>query len=445
MNRKLFLSIICAASLCAAAWLVACNSHEHSYSAEVINATCTEGGYTKHTCACGDSYTDEETQPLGHNYVNTVTPPTCTEQGYTTHTCECGYSYTDGIKEPLGHDYAVSWTWDGFISATATFTCSHNEEHVERVTGNVTSADTTPATCTTEGVKTHTATVTFDGKQYTDKSEEILPAAHNLVNNVCVDCGYCAVGSQGLDMILNTDTNTYSVIGIGTCTDTEIFIPSIYNGKAVTVIEQNAFKNCNITSVTIGNGVTQIKAYAFSGCMQLTEITFSKSVKILSADCAEECNNLTNIKFNGDISDWCTLSGLQFLLVNSNQSEKNLFINGTKVEGEIIIPSDVTTISSYAFSHIGGITSARIESGVRLGNSSFKNCSSIESVTLDKDIDSIGSNVFVDCDNLNTVNYNGTVEQWNSISKGTNWHGSLSGLTVICTDGKLDKDGNPKT
>ena len=518
MNKKLFLSLlISAASLCAAAGLVACNSHEHSYSAEVINATCTEGGYTTHTCACGDSYIDEQTQPLGHNYiakvtqptcmeggytthtcacgdsyideqtqplghnyVNTVTPPTCTEGGYTTHTCACGDSYTDEQTQPLGHnyiakvtlptcteggytthtctcgdsytdgetqalghDYTVSWKWVGYSSATATFTCSRNTEHTGIVNGEISSAVTTTPDCTTKGVKTYTATVTFDGKQYTDKSDEILPITHNLVNNVCTDCGYTAVESQGLDMILNTDTNTYSVIGIGTCTDSEIVIPSIYNGKPVTVIEQNAFENCNITSVTIGDNVTQIKSYAFSGCSQLTEITFSNSVKLLSSYWIEECNNLTNIKFNGDLSDWCTLAGLQFLLVNSNQLEKNLFINGTKVEGEIVIPSDVSTISSYAFSHIGGISSVRIESGVRLGNGSFKYCSSIESVTLDKDIDSIGSTVFASCTNLKTINYQGTVEQWNSISKGTNWNGYITDITIICTDGKVDVDGNP--
>ena len=31
----------------------------------------------------------------GHIYVDTVTPPTATEKGYTTHTCACGDSYTD--------------------------------------------------------------------------------------------------------------------------------------------------------------------------------------------------------------------------------------------------------------------------------------------------------------------------------------------------------------
>lgn len=41
----------------------------HSYEEIVTEPTCTEGGYTVHTCSvCGDSYTDSETGALGHNF-----------------------------------------------------------------------------------------------------------------------------------------------------------------------------------------------------------------------------------------------------------------------------------------------------------------------------------------------------------------------------------------
>ena len=32
-----------------------------------------------------------------------VTPPTCTEKGYTTHTCSCGDSYVDSYVDATGH------------------------------------------------------------------------------------------------------------------------------------------------------------------------------------------------------------------------------------------------------------------------------------------------------------------------------------------------------
>ena len=47
---------------------------EHTYGTEgVVTApTCTEGGYTTYTCACGDSYTGAETSALGHTLIATA-------------------------------------------------------------------------------------------------------------------------------------------------------------------------------------------------------------------------------------------------------------------------------------------------------------------------------------------------------------------------------------
>ena len=54
--------------------------------------------------------TIEETQPTEHqhSYTQTITEPTCTDMGYTTHTCDCGDSFTDNQIEPLGHSYVVT-------------------------------------------------------------------------------------------------------------------------------------------------------------------------------------------------------------------------------------------------------------------------------------------------------------------------------------------------
>ena len=77
----------------------------HRYEATVVAPTCTEAGYTAHTCiACGKSYNDTEKAATGHSYESTVTAPTCTESGYTTHTCSvCGYSYEDSEVNALEH------------------------------------------------------------------------------------------------------------------------------------------------------------------------------------------------------------------------------------------------------------------------------------------------------------------------------------------------------
>ena len=76
----------------------------HNYTYKVTEPTCTEAGYTTHTCEnCGASYMDNHVEALGHDYATVeVIDPTCTEDGYTLHTCHCGDSYKDSFVDNLG-------------------------------------------------------------------------------------------------------------------------------------------------------------------------------------------------------------------------------------------------------------------------------------------------------------------------------------------------------
>ena len=85
--------------------------HVHAYQKEIVAPTCTEGGYTVYTCACGDSYEADRTEALGHDYASVVAAPTCTQKGSTTFTCSrCGDSYVGDEKDALGHDYKAEVT-----------------------------------------------------------------------------------------------------------------------------------------------------------------------------------------------------------------------------------------------------------------------------------------------------------------------------------------------
>ena len=78
------------------------------------------GAYTvKVTASNGNETSSEvESAPVeitvdGHVYVSVVTKPTCTEQGYTTHTCEiCGDSYVDSYIDANGHTFPAEWKSD---------------------------------------------------------------------------------------------------------------------------------------------------------------------------------------------------------------------------------------------------------------------------------------------------------------------------------------------
>ena len=112
---------------------------------------CTENGMKAHsTCSvCNGFFTGagtslEETAEddlvilaTNHTYEAVVTAPACTEGGYTTHTCtKCGDSYTDTQTNAIGHAYGA-WT----ITAAPTMSapgaarrvCANDASHVETV------------------------------------------------------------------------------------------------------------------------------------------------------------------------------------------------------------------------------------------------------------------------------------------------------------------------
>ena len=98
-------------------------SHTHSYKDVVTAPTCTEKGYTTHTCACGDSYVDAYTDALGHAWDSgkVTKQPTATEDGVKTYTCtRCGETKTETIPATgvvdvtkMFTDVSHSWADDG--------------------------------------------------------------------------------------------------------------------------------------------------------------------------------------------------------------------------------------------------------------------------------------------------------------------------------------------
>ncbi len=137
----------------------------HRYEDVVTAPTCTEGGYTTHTCiACGESITDTETTASGHSYDSgVVTAPTCVADGYTTYTCTvCGHSYQDDIVDcPGAHDVitvpgkAATCTETGLTDGYVCDRCSEVQEAQEVIPalGHTEDIDAAvAATCTETGL-----------------------------------------------------------------------------------------------------------------------------------------------------------------------------------------------------------------------------------------------------------------------------------------------------
>ena len=200
-----------------------------------------------------------------------------------------------------------------------------------------------------------------------------------IPNSVTSIGDYAFQGCGGLTSVTIPD----SVTGIGDSAFSYCSgLTSVTIGNGVTSIGWSAFSYCSgLTSVTIGNGVTSIGDRAFSGCTGLTCITIPDSVTSIGLYAFSGCDGLTEIHYNGDLTGWLNISGLDNLM--TYVSTKTLYIDGTKIEGDLVIPEGVKSICSYAFRGCSGLTSVTIPDSVTsIGYSAFSGCSSLTEITL---------------------------------------------------------------
>ena len=72
-----------------------------------------------------------------------------------------------------------------------------------------------------------------------------------------------------------------------------------------------------------------------------------------------------------------------------------------------------------------------------IGSFAFSGYTELTSVTIPDSVTSIGESAFYFCYRLTNITFNGTMEEWNVISKGTNWNFFVPATEVVCTDGTV--------
>lgn len=150
------------------------------------------------------------------------------------------------------------------------------------------------------------------------------------------------------------------------------------NGIPTVSIGSRGFENCsNLTSITIPNSVTSIGHGAFNSCSNLTGVTFGENSHLtsISADVFYGCTSLTSI----------------------------------------VIP----------------------EGADFTGTQVFYACTSLSKIIIPTSVHAMTSNIFTDCKNLVDIIYNGTIAQWSSVAKQTNWKSNVPATYVQCSDGRV--------
>ncbi|MDO4380386.1 MAG: hypothetical protein Q4D20_05890, partial [Clostridia bacterium] len=186
---------------------------------------------------------------LGHNYVDVVTDPTCTEKGYTTHTCSvCGNSYIDSYVDAKGHTEATreenrveascgaDGSYDLVTYCTVCDTVLKTEKETIPATGEhnyVTEVEGSriPATCVAEGKvtmqcacgATKEITLAIDPNNHSNVvTDEAIPATCETAGKTegkhCEACGTVIVAQEEVKA-LGHAYGEWETVKDATCTE----------------------------------------------------------------------------------------------------------------------------------------------------------------------------------------------------------------------------------
>lgn len=133
----------------------------------------------------------------------------------------------------------------------------------------------------------------------------------------------------------------------------------------------------------------------------------------------------------------------------------NEYVNG---KGIITYNTIITKLSQRQFAYKTTLTTVTFPNTLtHLAASAFSGCSNLEYVNFPEGLISVSADAFVNtrlrsadlphslqilydqsfrgCSSLRNITYNGTIEEWGNVSKGTNWNLDVPATVVHCTDG----------
>lgn len=399
--------------------------HVHTYEFTVTLPTCTEQGYTTYTCtACGDSYindyvpanghaegewfrysaptcTQEGEMRLccnacgevlgktaieknGHDYTLTVVQPSGGEQGYSLHTCtQCGYSYKDNFFTEVYTEGLAYEDTDGRLTVTGAGDYDGDEIVIpSRIDG-------TPVTAVGEGAFENCENITAITIPDTVTYIGTRAFAGTSIAYIAIPSSVSEIGGQIFSGCGNLTEVAYNC-DYGPSENGVFFnIPSLekvsFGGTRVP--GYICLNSVNLCEVVLGDSVTEIGYRAFSGCMNLKEISIPAKVGVIGAE-AFSGSGLTSV----------SLPAAMTVIA------ERTFINCTYLK-EVAIPYGVSSIGYMAFYRCSSLVSVTIpDSVMSIADEAFCGCSSIEYVKLPQYITRIGYSTFSGCVSLKDVN-----------------------------------------
>ena len=286
--------------------LTAC---DHTWSDWVlaIKPSCTSIGYSQRTCSkCGmTEYKFEEALEHEWKFFLTAREVDCETDGFVYYWCtRCNLLKIEMVSA-IGHDYGdVLCVWsEDYSQCTATRICKNDKNHIETEIVSSSKTVVQEKNCTLDEVTKFVAV--FENDVFGTATKEVVTDVHyghewsetwtidveptadadGSKSHHCIKCDekndITVVKYTQLLYSENEDGQTCTITGVKDVTFTNVVIPFEIDGLKVTMIAEDAFKDCvELSIITIEAHLEKIGANAFITGGTLSEIIWPSDYSV---------------------------------------------------------------------------------------------------------------------------------------------------------------------
>ena len=214
------------------------------------------------------------------------------------------------------------------------------------------------------------------------KDDFVEPRGHKFNNERCTYCGT----PEYLTYFLNS--NNEIVINGLNYKKSDVFIPDIIEGYQVKHISKSGFAgDTYLTNITIPQKICEIKEGTFKGCTSLKAVKLPNGITDIGNDAFNGCSSLSDITIPDNVA---TIGDRAF--------------NGCSSLSDITIPDNVATIGDNAFNGCISLVKVEIPNDIkRVGGCAFSKCTGLIDVLVPDTCTSIGKDTFSECERLECI------------------------------------------